>query len=115
VVYTGGFPALSVLRLLRHLVQTAPATPHLFHWGDVDAGGVRIVKYLEDSIGIRLRLHLMDADIVERYGRPGRAMVGRLLRYRGAAGDLARIIDENGLLLEQEVVDPAPVALDMPL
>ena len=52
VVYTGGFPSLTVIRVLRHLLRAAPTPPRLFHWGDVDAGGARIGGHLEDSLEV---------------------------------------------------------------
>ncbi|TWA74067.1 uncharacterized protein DUF2220 [Azospirillum brasilense] len=110
VVYTGGFPSLTVIRVLRHLLRAAPTPPRLFHWGDVDAGGARIAGHLEDSLGTAVVPHLMDASTVRRFGRAGRAGDVRALSRRpGAVGIIARTIAETGLLLEQEAVDPVPV------
>ncbi|MDQ2102164.1 Wadjet anti-phage system protein JetD domain-containing protein [Azospirillum isscasi] len=110
VVYTGGFPNLTVIRALRHLLRAAPTSPCLFHWGDVDAGGARIAGHLEDSLGTAVVPHLMDASTVRRFGRAGRtADMTALSRRPGAAGTIARTILESGLLLEQEAVDPVPV------
>lgn len=110
VVYTGGFPSLTVIRALRHLLRAAPTPPRLFHWGDVDAGGARIAGHLEDSLGTAVVPHLMDVSTVRRFGRAGRAGdVTALSRRPGAVGIIARTIVETGLLLEQEAVDPVPV------
>lgn len=110
MAYTGGFPSLTVIRALRHLLRAAPTPPRLFHWGDVDAGGARIASHLEDSLGAAVVPQLMDASTVRRFGRAGRtADLTALSRRPGAAGIIARTIVETGLLLEQEAVDPVPV------
>lgn len=44
IVYTGGFPAAGVIELLSNVLATVPAVVPFLHWGDVDAGGVRIFQ-----------------------------------------------------------------------
>ena len=110
-VYTGGFPSMTVLSLLRRLLVMSPTPPTLWHWGDVDAGGARIAEYLEQSLG-SIRPHLMDRDRVARLGRAGHtAPLASLAGRTGAGAEIARVILDTGLLLEQERVDPQPVPL----
>jgi len=110
VVYTGGFPSMTVLALLRRLLACAPAPVGLWHWGDVDAGGARIAEYLEQSLGHFIRPHLMDRARVECLGRAGRTgPLATLAARSGAGAEIARVALETGLFLEQERVDPEPV------
>jgi hypothetical protein len=50
VIYTGGFASPTVIRLLRAVRELKPALP-LFHWGDLDAGGLRILAHLRGHLG----------------------------------------------------------------
>jgi Uncharacterized protein conserved in bacteria C-term(DUF2220) len=50
VIYTGGFASPTVIRLLHALRELNPALP-LFHWGDLDAGGLRILAHLRSQLG----------------------------------------------------------------
>lgn len=111
-VYIGGFPSMTVLSLLRRLRATSPTPPTMWHWGDVDVGGARIAEYLEQSLGGSIRPHLMDRDRVARLGRAGHtAPLASLAGRTGAGAEIARVILDTGLLLEQERVDPQPVPL----
>lgn len=71
VVYTGGFPSRSVVRLVRRLGNFFGG--RVSHWGDVDPGGVRIADHSARSAAPELRLHLMDLDLALRNGRPMQA------------------------------------------
>jgi len=54
VLLSDGFPARDVLSSMVHLVR-APRTitdAPIYHWGDIDVGGVRIAAHLEDAFGI---------------------------------------------------------------
>jgi hypothetical protein len=113
VVYTGGFPSPAVVALLGRLRDAAPGGAAFCHWGDVDLGGIRILDCLEDALGTAIAPHLMDRATVDAHGAAAPAPVrpdARLLRKRGAVGELARRLRDTGMLLEQERVDPvAPV------
>ncbi len=109
-VYTGGFLSMTVLSLLRRLLATSPTPPILWHWGDVDAGGARIAEYLEQSLGASIRPHLMGQDLVAHLGRAGHTgPLAPLAARAGTGAEIARVILDTGLLLEQERVDPQPV------
>lgn len=96
---------------MTHLVRTACAmqkTP-VFHWGDIDAGGVRIAAHLEDSFGVPLFLHDMRPDLAHEKGSPlkSRRGVDRLTSRPGPIGLLAGwLLTEEAMALEQEELDP---------
>lgn len=47
VIYTGGFPSHAHLQQIVRLAAAANAP--LFHWGDMDGGGIRIFRHLEHT------------------------------------------------------------------
>lgn len=110
-----GFPARDVLSGMVHLVRAAQMLHPcpVYHWGDIDAGGVRIAAHLEDAFGVPLQLHEMVPAIAERLGTPLRSRSGltRLSARTGTIGALARWLDSpEAMSLEQEELDPvAPV------
>jgi hypothetical protein len=70
VLYTGGFPSRAVLSLLMRLVEKSDAP--VFHWGDIDPGGLRIFRTLESALrcgGCTLRPHLMTSELLLAHGR----------------------------------------------
>jgi hypothetical protein len=105
-----GFPARDVLSGIVHLVQVAQPAP-LFHWGDIDAGGLRIAQHLEDACGVPLRLHDMARELATKWGTPLKSRNGleRLAGHSGEIGALARWLQSSdGRALEQEQLDPRP-------
>ncbi len=106
-----GFPARDVLSGMTHFVNTArsmKATP-VFHWGDIDAGGVRIAAHLEDAFGVPIVLHQMDSSLAREFGSPLKSQTGlvRLTKREGDIGKLARwLLSEEAMALEQEELDP---------
>jgi hypothetical protein len=103
-----GFPARDVLAGIVHLVRAAQPAP-LFHWGDMDAGGLRIAKHLEDACSVLLRLHDMAPETAAKWGTPLKSRRGleQLACHDGDIGALARWLQSNdGLALEQEQLDP---------
>lgn len=109
VVYCGGFPAQGVVHALRHLVATA-GVGCLHHWGDIDAGGVRIGRYVEEAVGVTVVPHLMDAATALTRGRPVAATPALATMPDGSAfAPLARFLADDGAhALEQETLDPVP-------
>jgi hypothetical protein len=113
VIYTGGFPSRGVLMLLRRVVVKKRV--QAWHWGDVDGGGLRIAEYLAQNLpstAAGLRLHLMAPELVRRVGRPA-APIPALSSLSGSADIevVARFLASEGAShLEQEIVDPSPVA-----
>ncbi len=71
-VYTGGFPHRGVQLFLRRLQDyretlAAAAWPPVYHWGDMDYGGIRIYEYIRSNFIPDLQPYLMDVDTYSRY------------------------------------------------
>lgn len=108
---TDGFPARDVLSSMVHLVKAARATADvpLYHWGDIDAGGVRIAAHLEDAFGAQIALHEMRPALASAVGTPLQSRKGldRLAARCGDIGGLARwLCTDQAKTLEQEELDP---------
>jgi hypothetical protein len=86
----------------------APDTP-LYHWGDIDAGGLRIAAQLEDTFETAIRLHQMGHELALTLGSPLQSRKGleKLAIRSGEIGQLARWLRSGGAkMLEQEELDP---------
>jgi hypothetical protein len=109
---TDGFPARDVLSSMAHLVRAArrmAADTPLYHWGDIDAGGLRIAAHLEDAFDTPVRLHQMEHSLAASLGTPLQSRKGldRLAARPGDIGELARWLATAGArMLEQEELDP---------
>lgn len=117
---TDGFPARDVLAGMTNLVKTARVEREVpvFHWGDIDAGGVRIAAHLEDAFGLRIRLHQMDASLACALGQRSRSRQGLngLAERPGPLGNLARFLTSaDARELEQEELDPQAPELRNPM
>ncbi|SFK16914.1 Wadjet anti-phage system protein JetD domain-containing protein [Bradyrhizobium sp. Gha] len=115
VVYIGGFPGAGVIELLTNVLNALPADVPFLHWGDVDAGGVRIFRYLEESLPRGPLPHLMTKELAEQSGHstsadPSLASIATSdSAIRGLAEWLCSGPDVHHL--EQEALDPlSPVA-----
>jgi hypothetical protein len=109
---TDGFPARDVISSMAHLVRTAhlmaPNTP-VYHWGDIDAGGLRIAAHLEDTFETAIRLHQMEHELALTLGSPLQSNKGleKLASRPGQIGRLAGWLRSGGSrMLEQEELDP---------
>jgi hypothetical protein len=111
VVYAGGFPAAGVIDLLSKVLSALPAHVPFLHWGDIDAGGLRIFRYLEESLPRRPLPHLMSRELAEAHGRPANpdASLASIARSDSTIGDLAEWLAFGADVrhLEQEAIDPA--------
>ncbi|TCU63744.1 uncharacterized protein DUF3322 [Bradyrhizobium sp. R2.2-H] len=112
VVYTGGFPAAGVVELLSKVLATVATDVPFLHWGDVDAGGVRIFRYLEESLPRGPRPHLMTKELAEKSGQPADAdpSLISIARSESAIRELAEWLAFGSDVrhLEQEALDPQP-------
>jgi hypothetical protein len=111
VVYTGGFASVGVVELLKSLLIMAdPAVP-FFHWGDIDPGGLRIFRFLEEALPRPARPHLMDRTLAETYGRPATRdpTLSSMAKTTSALAELAGWLatGEHIRHLEQEALDPS--------
>ena len=110
-----GFPARDVLSSMMHMVKAARTITDapIYHWGDIDAGGVRIAAHLEDAFGIPVLLHQMQSRLALEKGTSLQSRQGlqRLATRPGDVGDLARWLSRSeAKALEQEELDPTPPA-----
>jgi hypothetical protein len=112
-LFTGGFASPTVIALLQAIRSAQPALP-LYHWGDLDAGGFRILLHLRKQLGEVKSLVMNEAAFTQyqRWAQPLTAndRVGlTALRANAGLQDCAGVI---GLLLatdrklEQEAVAP---------
>ena len=109
VIYTGGFPSSSVVGALRHLIARGRIR-HLFHWGDIDPGGLQIGAFVESVISCAVQPHLMTEELALAHGRPATSKPERPLPSRSNFAVLAAFLSSpNAHVLEQEAIDPAPV------
>lgn len=110
IVYTGGFPSASTLMAILRLARTTDCP--ICHWGDIDAGGVKIAHRIDHALsdtGKTLRLHLMSPEIARQRGKPGpserifKEIVPSSVDIRALADFLA---SDQACYLEQEELDP---------
>jgi hypothetical protein len=113
VIYTGGFPSQGALAAICGLGFKIDAP--VYHWGDLDPGGLRIFVHLERSLaqhGKRLLPHLMSTQILNEHGKAG-DIVGRPLKTgevaRSAIADIwdAMASSASDRTMEQEQLDPS--------
>jgi hypothetical protein len=113
VVYTGGFPAAGVIELLSKVLTIVPAEVPFLHWGDVDAGGLRIFRYLEENLPRGPKPHLMTKALAEKSGQPADAdpSLASIARSDSAVHDLAEWLafGSDVCHLEQEALEPQRV------
>ena len=120
VVYTGGFPSAGVIDLLSQILHWAPADVPFFHWGDIDAGGLRIFRYLEESLSRGPQPHQMTRELAEAFGHTADPDVslGSIARSESAVRELADWLafGTDVRHLEQEALDPQSpaIGIDIP-
>jgi hypothetical protein len=111
VVYTGGFPSAGVIDMLTGLLNAVDPDVPFFHWGDIDPGGVRIFRLLEESLPRSPLPHLMDRLLAEAHGKPAAPdrTLAAIAATSSAISDLADWLAHGDTIwhLEQEALDPA--------
>jgi Uncharacterized protein conserved in bacteria C-term(DUF2220)/Uncharacterized protein conserved in bacteria N-term (DUF3322) len=115
VVYTGGFPSAGVVELLSKVLRASPADVPFFHWGDIDAGGLRIFRYLEEKLPRGPRPHLMTRELAEVSGHRAEpdASLGAIAKSDSMVSQLAHWLAFGADVrhLEQEALEPrSPIA-----
>jgi hypothetical protein len=120
VIYTSGFPARATLAGILAIAERAQAP--VYHWGDIDPGGLRIFRHIEEALsgrGLPLHPHLMSWDLLCSHGRAGREPARRLRPGQASTSCLAQLWDAmahdpDRLALEQEALEPrSPICLDV--
>jgi len=111
LIYTGGFASPGVIDLIGHIRAAAPDI-RLRHWGDLDAGGLRILAHLRAHLGA-VEPVAMDCATLTAYSAYSQPLTTedrralRRLRESAALADCLALIDmllEGGRKLEQEAV-----------
>ena len=116
VVYTGGFPSDAALWLILKIAGAADGP--IFHWGDIDGGGIKIAYRLETAlarVGRRLALHLMSPEIARTCGvKCEPAAPFRHVPADSIVTSLAEFLaGPDAHQLEQEELDPvSPLPID---
>lgn len=107
VIYTGGFPSRPVLTAFADL---AAAAGRVFHWGDIDPGGIRIFRTLERVVP-GLRPHMMDPETARIHGREAAgeaALAGPAFCDSAIAETAIFLSQDRTWRLEQEALAPTP-------
>ncbi|MBN2751775.1 MAG: hypothetical protein JXQ84_03615 [Rhodospirillaceae bacterium] len=109
VVYTGGFPSPAVVACVKKLAVSCSCP--VFHWGDIDGGGVRIARCLEVAlmpVGRKLGLHLMAPELAISRGENITPIeIFRIDMSQSVVGGLVRFLaSPAACTLEQEEMDP---------
>ncbi len=111
VVFTGGFASPGLIRFLRSIRACRPELP-VIHWGDMDAGGLRILAHLRRHLGNVLPV-CMDVETFEVHRASAQTLTSNdkvsmdaLLAVSALADCHALIhcLAQSGLKLEQESI-----------
>lgn len=110
VVYTGGFASVGTIEILRSLISALDATTLILHWGDIDPGGLRIFRVLEEVLPRRPRPHLMQRTLAQIHGKPAAPdpTLAQIAKSDSAIADLAQWLMAGPEIrhLEQEALSP---------
>lgn len=108
VIYTAGFPTRALQEFYRRLAGATEAP--LFHWGDTDTGGFRILKCLQEATERPILPHLMDGDHGAPYSRTQISDLKRITPINKHVDALIARLSGRGFgLVEQESMPAQPV------
>lgn len=95
VLYTGGMPSPSWVRVYRLALRALPPDRPAYHWGDIDVGGLRIANHLAKACqleGRALQLHAMGARPAGAVRReltaPERSEIERICRQQAWSAEI---------------------------
>lgn len=117
-IFTGGFASPTVISLLRAVRAIQPDLP-FFHWGDLDAGGLRILAHLRKHLGeiVPLAMAVATFDAHRKHAQPltkNEREVLAQLRAQPALADCApligRLLEANEKLEQEAVQAPRTIA-----
>lgn len=110
VVYIGGFPSAGVIEFLSKVLRALPADVPFLHWGDIDAGGLRIFRYLEENLPRAPQPHLMTKELAISHGQPADpdASLASIAKSESGVSELAHWLafGTDVRHLEQEALEP---------
>lgn len=105
LLYLGGFPGELERALMERLV--AAGVTSVDHWGDLDVGGLRILRHLQELLPVPVRAIRMDAALLA--GLPSQPLsdgeredLAELVAVGGDVGRLAAELLSSGRKVEQE-------------
>lgn len=112
VIYTGGYPHKTLQTLLAKISQSIDISPiPVYHWGDIDIGGILIFEYLKVRFFHELQPLLMDIATLKRYKKraipltaTNKKTINRMLAEERYTywHSLLQVLLEQDLKLEQE-------------
>lgn len=117
VLYTGGFPSPEVRRIYSLLVDHLGVAKNVYHWGDMDEGGIKIMACLQKAVKTQIRPHLMGKLEIEQYGQKSKKInTKNVERQLGISSGIDMVIEalkaaDYSCFLEQEHIDPVSPAL----
>lgn len=62
IIYTAGFPSRSWLHAVEILIKDLRDIVPIYHWGDRDSGGYRILAFLTRRLDVNIQPYLMDVE-----------------------------------------------------
>jgi len=62
IIYTAGFPPRSWARVMEVIIAPLRGAVPIYHWGDRDAGGYRILAFLAKRLDINIQPYLMGVE-----------------------------------------------------
>lgn len=111
VIYTGGFASAGVVALLTWVLNQLNSAIPFYHWGDIDPGGLRIFRYLEESLPRAPHPHLMYRALAEARGKSASSdpSLASIAQSSSLIASLAQWLTRGEGIrhLEQEAIDPA--------
>lgn len=111
IIFTHGFLAPLECKVLKELEAILPEETKYYHTGDLDLGGIRIFKFIKNSIFSKLEPMNMDAAIYEKYLSYGEVLDAKVANdywkkvEKEKCEPFVELIDkmlENKLIIEQE-------------
>lgn len=119
IIYTAGFPPRSWVHVIEIIITELKGTVPIYHWGDRDAGGYRILAYLAKRLNTDIQPYLMGVEEqVENYAIEGSGdrLVTELIKALESAIEypsisslhvaLSKISMERLPWIEQEQISP---------
>jgi hypothetical protein len=108
IIFTGGQPSHNVQTLFSRLLSQIDKRVPVFHWSDIDLGGLEIFSTLH-RLCPQVRPHLMSVDILHKFGKlPSVPQSIPSKEWPEQVMALAKALQEEGAKsLEQEVLDPS--------
>jgi hypothetical protein len=107
IIFTGGQPSHNVQTLYTHLLSQIDEEVPVFHWSDIDLGGLEIFSTV-NRLCSRVKPHLMTAEILLKSGKtPPTPQSIPLKTWPEQVKAIAEAMqDVEARTLEQEVLDP---------